>query len=61
MFRKKYYDQAIKCFTYSGDEKLVLRCEAHQQAENAEKLRNEANSHVWKSRNLSYLTKIQKK
>lgn len=29
MFRKKYYDQAMKCFQYSGDSKLVLRCAAH--------------------------------
>lgn len=30
MFRKRYYEQAIKCFHHSGDKDLMLRCEAHQ-------------------------------
>jgi tetratricopeptide (TPR) repeat protein len=61
MFRKRCYDQAIKCFLQSGDADLVLRCQAHQQAESAETLRNEANSLVWKARNFGYLSKAQKR
>jgi hypothetical protein len=29
LFKKRYYDQAIKCFNFSGDPDLVKRCEAH--------------------------------
>lgn len=29
LFRKRYYDQATKCFQNSGDIDLVKRCEAH--------------------------------
>lgn len=38
LYQKKYYDQAIKCFTFSGDQKLVKRCEALQVAGEAEKI-----------------------
>lgn len=61
LFRKRYYDQAKKCFTFSGDQNLVLRCEAHQQANKAEALRNEANNMQWKAKNFSYLSKQAKR
>ena len=34
--KQKYFAQAIKCFTYSGDQSLVDRCNAFKLAEEAQ-------------------------
>lgn len=33
LFKKKYYEAAIKCFINSGDDDLVKRCQAYQEAD----------------------------
>lgn len=61
MFRKAYYDEAIKCFEKSADSNLVLRCRAHKLAETAESKRNESNSLQWKVKNYANLAKSTKR
>ncbi len=35
LFKVKFYQAAVQCFSNSGDQKLVRRCEAYQYADEA--------------------------
>ena len=48
MFKRRYYEQAMKCFTHSGDEALKLRAQAYSLAEEASKRQSEAESLQYK-------------
>ena len=61
LFKKKYYDAAIKCFTFSGDLDLANRCLAYREADEGTSKQSEADSMVWKAKTLKYLTKAEKK
>jgi len=37
LFKKKYYDAAIKCFTFSEDPDLVIRCKGYIEADEGAK------------------------
>ena len=41
MFKRKYYEQAMKCFEHSKDEKLMLRAQAYMEASKGNELQSE--------------------
>jgi hypothetical protein len=44
MFKRRFYEQAIKCFSNAGEEELKKRAEAYSFAEKGSKLMGEADS-----------------
>jgi hypothetical protein len=42
MFKRRYYEQAMKCFDHSGDVNLKNRALAYSLAESASKAQSEA-------------------
>lgn len=44
MFKRRYYEQAMKCFDHSGDTHLKQRALAYKLAEDASKAQSEADS-----------------
>lgn len=44
MFKRRYYEQALKCFEHSGDKALKQRALAYNLAEEAAKTQSEAES-----------------
>ena len=51
----------MKCFENSGDEDLVKRCMAYQEADLGQNKTGEADSMVWRSKVIKHLTKVEKK
>jgi hypothetical protein len=49
--KMKYYDQAVKCFTITGDVHMVDRCMAFSTAEKAGELMSGADTKVWRLTN----------
>lgn len=60
LFKKKYYDAAIKCFTFSGDNDLVQRCNAYQEAELGSAKLTESEGKIWRSK-VMQLQKMDKR
>ncbi len=48
MFKRRYYEQAMKCFKHSGDERMRLRALAYNLAEEASKKQSESESVQYK-------------
>jgi hypothetical protein len=48
LFKKKYYDAAIKCFENSSDAELVLRCKAYKEADAGALKQSSADSDAWR-------------
>lgn len=44
MFKRRYYEQAMKCFDHSNDESLKQRALAYSLAEDAAKAQSEADT-----------------
>ena len=61
LFKKKYYDAAIKCFENSGDHDLVKRCMAYQEADLGQAKLSEADSKNWRAKVMKHLPKNEKK
>jgi len=61
LFKKKYYDAATQCFRNSGDEDLVLRCKAYQEADLGTAKISEADSNVWKAQVIVSMQKPEKR
>ncbi len=51
-YRKKQFDQAIKCFTFANEPELVAKCNAYQSADAGNAIVAEADSILWKLKNL---------
>ena len=49
--KHKNYLQAIKCFTYSDDRKLAIRCRGYMLAGEAQSLQSHADSLTWQQNN----------
>jgi hypothetical protein len=48
MFKRRYYEQAMKCFSHSGDVNLKKRALAYSIAEEASKRQSESESLQYK-------------
>ena len=44
MFKRRFYEQSVKCFEHSGDDQLRLRAVAYGLAEEASKVQSEADA-----------------
>lgn len=44
MFKRRFYEQAMKCFDHSGDKNLRQRARAYSLAEDAAKVQSEADA-----------------
>ena len=49
LFKKKYYDAAIKCFENAVEKDLVTRCKAYQAADLGTKVMSDADSDNWRA------------
>ncbi len=61
LFKKKYYDAAIKCFQNSGDPELVTRCRAYKSADEGTSLMGDAESDSWRAKVFQNITKTEKR
>lgn len=61
LFKKKYYDAAIKCFENSCDEDLVTRCRAYQSADLGTSVIGDAESDQWRAKVFQNITKTEKR
>ena len=48
MFKRRFYEQAMKCFEHSGDELLQCRSDAYKKAEEASKKSGESEGLTFK-------------
>jgi len=48
MFKRHFYEQAVKCFQHAEDEKLVMRARAYMVADQASKLQSEGDGYYYK-------------
>lgn len=60
-FKKKCYDQAIKCFRFADEPLLVTRTAAYSSADQATAKIAEIESNVWRIKNSSTLNKNEKR
>ena len=51
MFRRKYYEQAMKCFEHSKDENLKLRAQAYMEASHGTELQSEKDALLYQLNN----------
>jgi|LauGreDrversion4_2_1035121.scaffolds.fasta_scaffold25221_7 hypothetical protein len=49
LFKKKYYEAAMKCFQNSEDPDLVKRCLAYKEADIGTSKTSEADSMTWRA------------
>jgi hypothetical protein len=61
LFKKKYYDAAIKCFQNSEDQDLVTRCKAYQAADLGTTFMSDADSDTWRAQVFKNITKQEKR
>lgn len=61
LFKKKYYDAAMKCFANSNDNDLVKRCQAYQEADLGQMKMGEADSKSFRAKVIKHLNKFDKK
>jgi hypothetical protein len=59
MFRRKYYEQAHKCFDNSHDKDLKLRSLAYWRASHASELQSKIDSNLFAIKNDTTLNKKQ--
>ena len=60
-FRKKFLDQAIKCFEYADEQLLVAKCLAFKQAEKGNSMMTDADSKLWNCKTRQTMDKSKKK
>jgi len=60
-FKKKCYDQAIKCFRFAEEPDLVIRCEAYQAADAATSSIADVESNQWRIKNSQTINKNEKR
>jgi hypothetical protein len=60
MFKRRFYEQAVKCFEHSGDEQLRLRAVAYGLAEEASKVQSEADALQYRL-NQTQMTKAERR
>ena len=61
LFKKKYYDAAIKCFENSDDKDLVTRCKAYRSADLGTTVMSDADSDTWRAQVFKNITKTEKR
>ena len=61
LFKKKYYDAAVKCFSNSGDDDLVRRCLAYQEADHGQLVLSEAESKAWRAKVFRNISKVERR
>ena len=47
-YKKKQFDQAVKCFTFAEEPLLVIKCQAYQQADEGNSKISEADTILWR-------------
>ena len=60
LFKKKYYDAAVKCFENSDDKDLVLRCHAYKEADAGSSKSSSADSDAWRVQVFKHLPRVEK-
>lgn len=60
-YKKKQFDQAIKCFTYANEIQLVVKCTAYQLADSGNNKLAEADSNMWRVKSVWQLTPSERK
>lgn len=60
-YKKKQFDQAVKCFTYADEHDLVVKCTAYQLADAGNNKLSEAESIMWRIKNVTSILKQERK
>jgi hypothetical protein len=60
-FKKKCFDQAVKCFRFANEPSLETRCVAYQLADLATMKVAEIESNNWRIKNSATLNKSEKR